>query len=787
MNPPFKRGDVLVATPPTFPLGRKRRVIDWDEERNVLLWVDLPKMSESKGKTNQVQHYQKRAVQTTFDCVVDAVLESAMMVMREDDPKDMSDADRLAVAHTLAEKERLTKALAARDDHHAAVQALLATEMPEPGRRWEASARRNSSPEQRLTRRPLEVLQDTEFRARLEIVAANHGVTCDTVSGWLNRFYAGNGRLNSLIPGFERCGNRGVPKPQKNGLGRRNDWRDMGPISLEPYPLTETDKRNIGWGYMLIDKNTKPRSAYVIMLSVLYAFHHTDPLTGKTSFKLYPKHKRPSFGQFMRWGRRFTGNGVADLLFMPHERAQRETRGRDEQARVATLGALAYFDATSTDVYLTRMGHRYKALPAMTRSVLLEGKSQVVYGVYLGWDGPSPATALQCLLNGADPDKVERWNRELGLELPEGWMPFMLCRLHLTDCGEMKANEVTEAEGQFGFGMEYAPPRHGERKGPVESLHHAAQAGHDHEQPGNTHGRITRPGQASPASEALLNRVEYMRGFLKWAYRWNCIDEVPDLAPDAMLMKGIVPTRINIFNWYREHGGDVSLSYNFESLRAFCLPKYEAVIRKRGVHLVVKIGKRRVILPRFRYWSEELAKTGVFAQLNKSGKSIRVFVRMDPERPSECWLPTRAGMFKLANRRSDTLFNRDFTLTDYLDLQMDLRASRLRREDDDVQAQAEEAADRKDTELAARTEKAQQVEAAGRSAGGNTQRSSLKNNLKDELEVMRDSASPADSLDDLLGKLSEAAGQAAAGGAEPKPKPTAVEIAMAAFLQGEVT
>jgi F0F1-type ATP synthase epsilon subunit len=785
---PFKPYSILIPRPGTPRYEGTYLVLDWDEKANVLLWMRLPKLGEVKGHPNRMPRYLHCPQEEVFDQVVDAVLEMSLIVLHEPKKAETPDSDLIALAETPAARERLLSSIQKKNVRYAAIKPLLyqaprgigdddsdPAQQP-PGRETEPPSTK-AEVHRGARRRPLDIFQDPELPVRVGRLAKKHGVSAQTFMDWLYRFFAGKENLNALAPGYTRCGNPGIDKPQRAPLGRKRDPRDIGPTNPDPYQLSDTDKLRLGTGYRLIDKHTKPRRAYALIISVFWADHFYDPETGKTTFKVFPVHRRPSFAQFMRWGAEMKGLSVADMLRMPHERAQRETRGRDEQDRVSTLGSVAYFDATSTDTYLTRIGRRLKPLPAMTRSILEEGISGIWYGLYCGWDGPSPATALQCILNGADPDKIAKWNEEFDLEIPEDAIPSMLCDLHYADCGELKAAEITEAEGQFKFSIEYASPHRGEKKGPVESSHHASHKALDHEMPGSTHGRQARHGEKPAVRDALFDRKQYMRELLLYIVYHNCVEEV-DYAPPEMQARGIPPTRINIYKWYKRKNGDFSLPYNFESLRALCLPKLPAVIRKRGVHLKVRLSNHTVILPRFRYWSQEFANTGIFAELNKSGRSIDTYVRIDKERPSECFISTTAGMFKLFNRRSDTLFNRDYTLTDYLDLQEELRRGRLRREDDRLQIDAETAVRRKDMELAARAEKKAQAREAPEEATAKASRGALKANLADEIAEMQGG-------DENNSRNSKSAAAPVNTPVLPPPTtPSAVDRAMAAYLEG---
>ena len=744
MNVPFKKGAVL-APGPRSPVNLKarRRVLDWDIEANAILLVDMPALGEGEGKENQMRAYAPTPKTLVLDDIIDQALEF-VLVEEEEKKNEVSDEDRLQQAESDAEREQLNRYFAIRNARQATVDEVVCeppvtVEGDVPGCAGKENETEKDK-QQRPLRRPLDVLSDPNLRNLLARAAARHGVGVKTVERWVHRFWAGDSKTSSLMPGYGRCGNPGVEKPQRVGLGRKHDATREGCGTREPFPLTRLVKRQLAFGYDLIKRDTPPRTAYLITMSVFFAKHWTDEKTGKRQFELCPEDQRPSFDQFMYWGQKLTEMMVADMVMPAHERRARRTRGRVEQARVAALGVMSYFDATSTDVYLTRVYDRLRSLPAMTRSLLIEAKSTVIYGVYFGWDAPSPATALLTILNGADPDKIAKWNKEFRLEIPEGAMPWLLCKESTVDNGEMKAKVITQAEQQFRFSLRFTPPFSGRSKGPMESVHHADHAHFDHQIPGSTLGKMASRGNPSPIGNALWNRREYVPEALKRIVEYNCFEEVPDLVPPEMEIAApdVKPTRINIFNWLRANDYDQSLTYDYESLRAFCLPDHPAVIRKNGVRLLVKMSGREVVLPRFTYWSEELADTGIFAKVRSTGKPIRVKVKIDPEHPGVVWLAFQGKMFELSGRAQDGLYHRDFTLTEFIDLMSDLRIGRLLRTGERDQHDAEEVMRRRDITANAKAERNAQIKAAGKRPSIATQKGTLTQNLEDELAAMAD-------------------------------------------------
>jgi hypothetical protein len=159
-----------------------------------------------------------------------------------------------------------------------------------------------------------------------------------------------------------------------------------------------------------------------------------------------------------------------------------------------------------------------------------------------------------------------------------------------------------------------------------------------------------------------------MRELIRWIIWHNTVEERPDLAPDDMLMAQppVKPTRINIYTWLTQKGLNVSLPVDYNALRAFTLPDFEAVICKNGIRLIGQIHGRKKRLLRLRYTSRELSSTGLLTQVKETGKDLPTRVKMDPNDLSQAWLPTRAGMIRVTHSERDKIINKNMVLDEWI-------------------------------------------------------------------------------------------------------------------------
>lgn len=593
-----------------------------------------------------------------------------------------------------------------------------------------------------------EVLSNTgELRARILRASKTHGVTRTTARHLLHLFWAGGSQLNALMPRFDRCGLRGHPKTSQKKLGRPSRLFKSGATTNPGFVLDEHAKNCIAWGYTLVNRERTLRDAYLLMSSRYWADHSIKP-DGTVVATLHPEDQRPTLPQFLYWGRKLAKKTVKEALLGPTKyRQASEAHGGSAQDLVCMAGQLGQFDGTSTDLYLCSLSSRLKKLPAMTRSILKDVRSDLIVGIYTGWDAPSPATALKVLQNAVD-DKVSFCAR-FGITITADDWPSFLPRTILADNGELKGEKPTEAERQFGFGIEYAPVHRGDRKGVIETQHHTDHKKLDHKLPGTTKGKRRDRGEEHPVVHALLNYYEYMCELIRHVLDHNNVEEVPELAPVEMLMADppIKPTRINIYRWLKAKNMVAEVPVDVAAFRAFTLPDWSAVLHKNGVYLVADLLGRRTRVARLRYSSKALIATGLMSKVKQSGSPIEVTVKFDQEDLSKAWLVTPQGLIAMTLQVKDHTFAKKFTLTEWLMLLSELTLRRDLQSGSRDQYDMNRVLRREATIANARAEARKEEEKLGGRPSKQSLKSRLRANLAEEVELLENIERQASTAD----------------------------------------
>ena len=721
MASPFRPNDIVANAPGSHVLAGNTRVLDFDLTTSRLWLIMLPARHEHESLKNGIQRYIKAPIEVDHALYEECLKDGRIHLLNTPVTEILPDEDRLASTDDPRRRLSIMKDIQYRDKRFAVIKELIClvgTSIRKP---------------------VMEILQDKTLPKQITAQARLHGVSVRAAYHYLHLFWAGGSTKNALSTRFRFCGNPGVEKPQRRHLGRPTKLFQNGLTPAAGYALTETCKEKLKWGFRLIKHGTTRTDAYLLTMATHWANHTIDAQTGQTKAELFPVHARPSFEQFSRWGEKLNDITVTAMLLGPNKYRQKtDARGGSEQDLVTGVGQLAAFDGTSTDVYLVRLNSRLKRLPPMTRMILKEVRVGVIYGLYCGWESASPATALQTILHGANPNKVA-WAKRFGVEMSPGAMPTLLARNHLADHGELKGARPTEAEEQFGFGIDCPQVMSGDRKGGVESQHRSDHAKLDHKLPGSTRGKRRERGDIAPVSQALWNYDEYMRELIEHIIRHNTVEEVPDLAPDDMLLAEppIPLTRMNIFNWLSERGLNKSLPVSYEDMRAFCLPDVDAMIRKNGIYLVAKVNGVSQLLPRVRFTSPELVQSGLLSQVKKTGSPRATRIKMDPCNLLEAWLPTKGGMIPLFSSIRDTTINTKLTLSEWIEHLQERSLGRSLGQGQSEQAQADILMRRAATTDMAKIEMAAEIKALGKKPSQAKLKRDLRANRQDELEHLK--------------------------------------------------
>lgn len=646
----------------------------------------------------------------------EALANNALVVTRWEAPGywSMSDDEYCQDGLTKKEKQKRVNRLAARDATWAMIEPIVGNQSVRD-----------------IARDPV------RLRPKVLKQAKERGVNPTTVYRSLHIYLASGGVRSSLIPNTHL---RGAPGREKirntTKLGRKSRLEKSGEAGDARFVPTKQDTQRLANGYALRGRGRTDKDAYLLTCAVYWSTLLPDRTT-----KLLPANERPTITQFKYWGEKLNTAEARKKRIGSNAWASKVAAG-STQDQVCAVGQMAMLDSTSTDVYLVSMWSRLKKLPPMHRTIVKEIRSTAVIGFYVGWENPSSATALQAVLSSAE-SKVELCAR-FGIEIKDEDWPFLLCKHFIADNGEMKASYVTEAEKEFRFGVEYVKSYSGQSKSDVENQHHTDHKRLDHKVPGNTGGRQRKRGEDHPADDALWNYYEYMREFLLMIIAYNN-EEVPHLAPTAMLKEGVAPTRINILKWMMARNMRADIPCDVDQLRAYTLPPRPAVMTKTGIRLLMPDGTRHV--PQIRFFAPQLQKSHLFAEALKNASSVAIKVKYRDDDLSQVWFALPSGLTRIPNVSSDDEFIREATLVDHVQWieSEDVKKDKKRAEED--QAKLDELLRREGISGRAKKEVKAERAALPSKPSKKDNRSDLRRKRDEEMTALRRQTAPSSEPD----------------------------------------
>lgn len=577
-------------------------------------------------------------------------------------------------------------------------------------------------------------MRSSSMRSAIEERAHQCSVSLPTVYNFLHRYLAYGSVTNGLLPATTHCGAPGKERVQgTKRLGRPRSTHVATTSESPAFILSDESKEWLGLGYALVSQECTVREAFDRTNGAFWS-NRVVNADGSITTTLLPIDKRPTITQFKYWGAK---------MMTPDDRAKRVGFGRRSNATThhggssqdltVAVGQLGMLDSTSTDVYLTSRLSRLRVLPPPHRTAVLDVRSTVYLGFHVGWQAPSPNTGLLAILNGAlSPEEKVKIALHYGVESTVDQWPCALCRTYLTDNGELRAAEATDAERQFLFSISFTKTYHGAGKGDVESLHHYDHLKLDHRIPGTTRGKQRERGETPPANRALWNFYEYMREFIRHVLHYNNFVDVPSLAPAAMLAAGIRPTRMNIFRWLMNLGQRADIPCDIEQLRAFTLTKWPATIEHNGIFLKSEDGKRK--LPLARFYNASLLDDPQFQAARKTRLVTKTTVRLDPSNPRQIWLPRPMRFIELENVAREKT-QRDLSVWELEAMLDDNKTYADEAQQNNDQASFEETSRRQGTTQNAKAERDRELKEGRKKLSKTAARSHLRENVNSESKL----------------------------------------------------
>ena len=479
----------------------------------------------------------------------------------------------------------------------------------------------------------------------------------------MRRFLFGCGHPNALLPHWEKIGAKGTEKFCRVKTGRPSRRR-AEPDAESEYVVTENDRRRLcdGWDYFK-KKGVSDRCAYLRMCVKYFPGNEVEADEYERKYSIAPRSQRPTIAQFRR-AAKVRGRLSASSINMG-ERVRRLTQRAltgNATDGVYAVGQVCLIDSTCEDQTPVSSIDLLRVLPSTYRTICMDVCTEYILGLYCGFEYPSTLTSLLAILNSASP-KAE-FCKMYGIDLEDGEWHSRLCKRIRADNGELKSEKGIKTLSLMEVAAEFVRSYSGDMKGPVEAVHKKIHRLVDHLAAGSTRGKKKERGETAREEEACRTFEQNMPHVIRAILRHNNEEPVPHLLTVEMRRDGVVPTRRAIYEWNIAQNYEASEPLALETLRAHCLPKLKAVLRRDGLH-VFDPRDERVLIPGLVYTGKWLISSGLGEKAAK--KSIRCEVQLDPQNLDFCYLYKDDELHELRRKSTDPLVSR-LALCEYLDM-----------------------------------------------------------------------------------------------------------------------
>ena len=414
---------------------------------------------------------------------------------------------------------------------------------------------------------------DPEIRFSLiNEVAARTGSIKKTLYRYLRRYWQRGQTPNALLPDYKNSGARGK-KRKANGkkLGRpRKHKAGVGAIVDEQ---VETLFRIAIDRYLLNDKGR----------SFAYAHRQLKNIY-ETYFPGTPEEEMPSKWQMLHFYKREYSQAETLKKKISSIEYNKDVRPLKSTANTDVLGPGSRYeiDATIADIYLVSDSDRGNIVGRPVIYMVIDVFSRMVAGLYIGFESPSYAAAVQALVV-AMTDKVE-WCKSHGIEIQsEEWPVVGLPDAILADRGELLGHQIESLESGFSVRIENAPPYRGDAKGIVERSFRTIQSEFKPFAPGVVGKTLVKKrGGRDYRLDAKLSVSDFKEIIIRSVLLRNQSHVLEKYDRDIDMPIDLEMTPLSLWNWGLQNRTGRLRAAPEEALRISMLPRTKATLSELG-------------------------------------------------------------------------------------------------------------------------------------------------------------------------------------------------------------
>jgi hypothetical protein len=458
------------------------------------------------------------------------------------------------------------------------------------------------------------------------------GVDRKQIYRLIYRYWSMGQTPNAFLWNTGACGGRGKKKSRASGIIPGRPAKYLGVVMSEGGAIM-LEKRHmahirLAYGRVASGRCGKLKEAHSWMLNKFYREILSDGTKGDVIPGSYPSIRQLGYH----------GKSFFDDLYKLRKQRGEIRYNKDHRALVGSasqglFGAAHRYeiDSTIADVYLVHRVNRLWLIGRPVLYVVVDTFTRMIVGIHVGLEGPSWNGARHAIYNALTPKKdfCKRYNIDIEeADWPCSHLPVQL----VADRAELLSEAGETMAKNLGVEVKILPPFRPDWKSIIESRFRLINENLDLKfVPGGVDARKMERGDRDYQLDAILDIDEFTEMVIVGVLAHNKSLRVPHLLDRDMIVAGVEPTPIGLWNWSMDNNRLNTKAVSPAELKIALLPSQECRINRGGI-----------IFQGIQYTCQTAVREEWLERShNLSTKYVRVFY--DPNSVENCWIKSGAG------------------------------------------------------------------------------------------------------------------------------------------------
>lgn len=428
------------------------------------------------------------------------------------------------------------------------------------------------------------IFESAYRRKLIKEAAEKHGVSENSIAGYLKRYWKRGQTPNGLLPDYSLCGGKGKQKSSSDiKRGRPRKYVD---VIGEGINVTEDIKRifriAVNRFYYTSAKNSLVLT-YELMRKEYFAQNYKIENGVKIPI-IEGQAAVPSFGQFRYWFNRDRDIKKEITRRYSNKKFQKEYRAITGSAMNGVMQPGTYeIDCQIADCYIVSRFNRNWIIGRPAIYALIDRFSRLICGVYVGLESGSYTGAMMALLN-ATMDKVE-FCKQYGIEITEDeWPVHHLPDAIVADRGELEGSNIENLVNMLNVKVHNTPSYRADLKAAIERFFGLTNERTKPYMPGvvNLDGR--ERGDKDYRISAKLDLYQFTQIIVKSILYHNNYYYLDNYKREQAMIEDDVPCiPVHLFKWGIANKGGALRSVPGDVVKLALMPVDTAVVTPKGI------------------------------------------------------------------------------------------------------------------------------------------------------------------------------------------------------------